>query len=124
MLPGCFWTAGPCTIVTRTGTLRFCEFVRVWLVMFCRAYLMIPNITVHPSFGKLLFSACDLLTGYMLERTLDTPALWLPCLWLFNPFVMSISARGNADCLICFLVVGTVYYLKRGALCMSAILLV
>ncbi|KAK1934052.1 mannosyltransferase (PIG-M) containing domain [Babesia divergens] len=85
------------------------------------AYLMIPNITVHPSFGKLLFSACDLLTGYMLERTLNTPALWLPCLWLFNPFVMSISARGNADCLICFLVVGTVYYLKRGALCMSAI---
>ncbi|GFE54393.1 GPI mannosyltransferase I [Babesia ovis] len=84
------------------------------------ALLVTPNVFLYSSFGKLLFCTFDLLTGYMLERILDVKGSLLHGLWLLNPFVIAVSTRGNADCIICFLVIATLYFLERDQLVLSA----
>lgn len=85
------------------------------------AFMMLPNITLHPECGKLLFSVFDILTGYMLEKTIEKGSEFLSALWLLNPFIILISARGNADCLICFFVIATVFFLKKDNIFMAAV---
>jgi phosphatidylinositol glycan class M len=83
------------------------------------AWLLTPNILIHPAFGKLCFAALDLLVAILIERLL---VLSMPkknsttiaaCLiaWLFNPFVFTVSTRGNADVLIAALVLASLYCL-------------
>jgi GPI mannosyltransferase 1 subunit M len=69
---------------------------------------------VHELAGKLLFIVFDLLTAGLLVKIHGhtmakadvinerAPAL-VASLWLFNPLVMTISSRGNADVIVCFL---------------------
>ncbi|EDO06015.2 phosphatidylinositol glycan Mannosyltransferase (PIG-M) family protein [Babesia bovis T2Bo] len=85
------------------------------------ALLVTPNVFLHRSFGKLLFSVFDLLAGYMLEGLLEYKSNYLLSLWLLNPFVIIISTRGNADCIICFLVIATLYFVRRGQIVYGAI---
>ncbi len=81
------------------------------------AYLMLPNLTLHPLLGKALFILADLLTalGILACLSVYNPSLTQPQrtflvnLWLFNPLVMTVSARGNADCIIACLSIGTIY---------------
>ena len=93
------------------------------------ALLMTPNILLHPSFGKMVFSLCDLLVGAMLYAIFcsfppvpsTTPSdverkatLWVSALWLLNPLVFSISTRGSSESVLGLLVVGTLYLLLKG----------
>jgi phosphatidylinositol glycan class M len=85
------------------------------------SWILLPNVLVSPVFGKLLFVAADLLVGVLIYRILryrnasETAATWYSTLWLWNPLVIVISARGNAESLLCVLCVSTIerLYAKR-----------
>ncbi len=92
----------------RRATYRYTPFL---------AWMLLPNM-YNAVFGKALFALLDLVTALLMERilTLRLPGIapvsdrhMLACLafWLFNPFVFTVSTRGNADVLIACLVLGT-----------------
>ena len=81
------------------------------------AFLMTPNSLLHPSFGKIFFSLCDLIVGWLIVEInkqslgkystvsgdatqiskIKTRTIFSLFLWLFNPLSMTISTRGNAE---------------------------
>jgi len=77
------------------------------------AWMLIPNLLISPLFGKLLFIACDLLVSFLIYYYLSSEGhsekLSIQCswVWLFNPIVMAVSTRGNADCMVVLLVLLT-----------------
>ncbi|XP_003702287.2 GPI alpha-1,4-mannosyltransferase I, catalytic subunit [Megachile rotundata] len=79
------------------------------------ALLLTPNIFLHESFGKILFSFVDILVGILIHKILSlqhtNENLKSICtlLWLYNPFVIIISTRGNADSVAVLLVMLTLY---------------
>lgn len=84
------------------------------------AYVLTPNIIVHQTFGKILFSILDLVMAYliyrlMLRRNVSLRKAHLSSLfWLYNPLSVVISTRGNADTLSSLLVAGTLLCLYAG----------
>ncbi|AFZ81376.1 mannosyltransferase, putative [Theileria equi strain WA] len=90
------------------------------------SFLMVFNIYLFNDFGKIIFSASDIAIGYILEKAIsnvnDLKRVALTSLWLLNPFVIGISSRGNADSLICLLVIATVYYINKKEIVKSAIM--
>ncbi|KAK0257960.1 GPI mannosyltransferase 1 [Friedmanniomyces endolithicus] len=65
-------------------------------------------------YGKVLFSAADLLTGWLIIRILrrrlsQEKATSYACIWLLNPIVASISARGSSEGLVCLLTVALLW---------------
>ncbi|KAE9000913.1 GPI mannosyltransferase 1 [Phytophthora rubi] len=91
------------------------------------AFMLLPNIYVHQVFGKLLFVACDLLVGYVLYRILrlrglpDQNAVNFCCVWLFHPFSVNISTRGNADSIVVLLVMLSLLLIMRKQIVLSAL---
>eukprot|EP01133_Synstelium_polycarpum_P004206 gene4206-4901_t len=93
------------------------------------AYLLIPNILLHKAFGKLLFVFCDMVIAYMLKAVLVLrfprikPVLLFFCTaaWLFNPFVINVSTRGNAESVIGAMVLVSIYFLFKKKLILSSI---
>jgi len=105
------------------------------------AYLLLPNLWVHPAWGKVLFVASDLLVGLLIMRisawttktspplakgrattkrkksTLSSSSSSSPLLhaslWLFNPLVINFSTRGSADTLVSALVLATVLFVQQ-----------
>lgn len=76
--------------------------------------------------GKLLFSAIDLLVGWLLYENLKgrKHALYLVALgWLLNPLILGISTRGSAESIICLFVLLFVRSLQGGSWDASALLL-
>jgi len=77
------------------------------------AWMLLPNLLLTPLFGKFLFVGCDLLVSFLIYYYLSSKgyskktALQCSWVWLFNPIVMAVSARGNADSLIVVLVLLT-----------------
>lgn len=76
--------------------------------------------------GKLLFLSADLLIGWylyqllqhILSRTgmgdhdkIQKSALGYTLFWLFNPFSVNVSTRGNAESIVGLLVLWTLYFL-------------
>jgi hypothetical protein len=99
-------------------------------LLFCRAYIVLPNNFVHKSFGKVLFVVFDLLIGWFLFEILkrkcqrDSTALMYAAVWLFNPFAINVSTRGNAESVIGALVVSTLYLLETKREILAAIMFV
>lgn len=100
------------------------------------AVLLVPNVLVHPSFGKYLFAACDLLNGVLIHRLLvslilppndpldrDSLAAFLAGTHLFNPLVFSVSTRGSSESILCTLVLLTLYLALRRRWDAAAVLL-
>ncbi|EJD02392.1 glycosyltransferase family 50 protein [Fomitiporia mediterranea MF3/22] len=90
------------------------------------ALIMTPNILLHPSFGKYLFSACDIIVGVLLYKLLlstvlprtmpeatneqrERHATLYASLHLLNPMVFSISTRGSSESTLGALVIMTLY---------------
>eukprot|EP00908_Phaeocystis_cordata_P006327 Transcript_16946.p1 GENE.Transcript_16946~~Transcript_16946.p1 ORF type:complete len:343 (-),score=85.17 Transcript_16946:600-1628(-) len=77
------------------------------------ALLLTPNIWLHGSFGKLVFSGADLAVGAQVRAILlhrrvpPRLALRCACVWLFNPLVLNVSTRGNFESLVALLVLGS-----------------
>lgn len=83
------------------------------------AWMLLPNITISVLFGKFLFCLLDLLASYLIysivlsegyNETLARRCSWL---WLYNPVVMAVSARGNADVIVVVLVLATILLYKE-----------
>ncbi|XXQ35988.1 GPI mannosyltransferase 1 [Plasmodiophora brassicae] len=92
------------------------------------AYIMLPCHLVTFSFGKVLFAIMDLVLGALIERTLlfrgvsPRAALWSAATWLWNPMSFTVSTRGNADVLICTMVVATIYLFVKRHLVLGSIM--
>ena len=83
------------------------------------SWLLVPNHYLNwIHFGKMVFVVMDLLTGVMILALLEIPnkrrRLILASLWLLNIMVITISTRGNAESVICFLVLLSLYFLRFG----------
>ncbi|CAK4034969.1 glycosyltransferase family 50 [Lecanosticta acicola] len=82
------------------------------------AWLLLPTTWSHGlwfEFGKALFAASDVLTGWMIFRILrerglaEARALKFAAIWLLNPMVAQISTRGSSEGLLAVLVVGLLW---------------
>lgn len=89
------------------------------------AYLLIPNVTLHIVWGKLLFAAADIVAAVLLHRLVAAkvaarpypePSCGLPtaaaALWLCNPYTATISTRGNGDSLVVVMQLLTLHLLR------------
>ncbi|KAI9355360.1 PIG-M-domain-containing protein [Zopfochytrium polystomum] len=100
------------------------------------SWILLPT-AFAPIFGKLLFVAADLATGFFIKKLVILPASpklelipasrswadWWSALWLLNPFVAVISTRGNAESLVTALVMGSLLMLNHGRHKLAAVLL-
>ncbi|KAF4576706.1 GPI mannosyltransferase 1 [Pleurotus pulmonarius] len=87
------------------------------------ALLLAPNEWVHPSFGKYLFAACDILNGLIIHHLLVSvmlprlpdqknryrAAALLTAAHLLNPLIFTISTRGSSESILASLVLATLY---------------
>jgi phosphatidylinositol glycan class M len=73
------------------------------------AWILVPTSWNEDwfSFGKILFAAADILTGWLIVRILrqqrgitEDKATVLACVWLINPMVATISTRGSSEGLL------------------------
>lgn len=94
------------------------------------AWLLLPNCWVQKFWGKLIFSGCDLVAGYLIFKILvkhygieSWRALKISSFaWLFNPMIFTISTRGNAESLLCCLILGTLFYILQGNLLIAGVI--
>ena len=93
------------------------------------AFLMTPNALLHPSFGKIVFSVCDLIVGWLIVKinrqklekwsVIDEDArtrvysYWPVIIWLFNPLSLAVSTRGNAESFQAVMVLATLLCIIR-----------
>uniref|UniRef100_A0A158Q7G2 GPI alpha-1,4-mannosyltransferase I, catalytic subunit n=1 Tax=Elaeophora elaphi TaxID=1147741 RepID=A0A158Q7G2_9BILA len=96
------------------------------------AWLLMP-VVKWPEFGKILFCAVDVAVGFLYFEL--SACSWAVCkdedesrmkksvviFWLANPFTAIISSRGNADVLVCAVVIWTLYLLMRDQWCLAAL---
>ncbi|OAX37212.1 glycosyltransferase family 50 protein [Rhizopogon vinicolor AM-OR11-026] len=99
------------------------------------AVLLLPNEWLHPSFGKYLFAACDLINGALIYKILiphilpdtkpppDAHATLLAATHLLNPLVFTISTRGSSEAILCTLVLLTLFYALEGRQNATAVML-
>ncbi|XP_076177275.1 GPI alpha-1,4-mannosyltransferase I, catalytic subunit-like [Ptiloglossa arizonensis] len=92
------------------------------------ALLLMPNIFLHQNFGKILFSFIDVLVAILIKRilTLQNCSQQLKCvcalIWLYNPFTIIISTRGNADTMAVLLVMLTLDSFLRDKFILTGLL--
>ncbi|KAK1279281.1 GPI mannosyltransferase 1 [Acorus gramineus] len=90
------------------------------------AYLLVPNSVVHPSWGKLIFSAADLLVGVFVNSILKLRGvpehlrIFSVASWLFNPFTFTIGTRGNCEPIVCAVVLWIIICLMKGKILQAA----
>ncbi|KAK1326745.1 GPI mannosyltransferase 1 [Acorus calamus] len=90
------------------------------------AYLLVPNSVVHPSWGKLIFSAADLLVGVFINSILKLRGvpehlrIISVVSWLFNPFTFTIGTRGNCEPIVCAVVLWIIICLMKGKILQAA----
>ncbi|CCK72989.1 glycosylphosphatidylinositol-alpha 1,4 mannosyltransferase I KNAG_0M01360 [Huiozyma naganishii CBS 8797] len=82
---------------------------------------------------KLVFMLADIVTGLLIylilrraypeTRCSERRRLVLTALWLLNPMVITISTRGNAEPVLCVLILGAMYCLVRGSHATAGLLL-
>lgn len=85
------------------------------------AVLLTPNVAIHPAFGKALFSACDLVIGYLLYLLFPTAGKrgslsatkWVAGLWLLNPFPLNIATRGSSESVLGAIILLSLHYFCR-----------
>lgn len=91
------------------------------------AWLLIPNVLWFREFGKVVFSAFDILVAVLIRHHLvregssATTARRCAYLWLYNPLAIVISTRGNADSLAVFFVLLVSYYIQKDDCLMAGI---
>lgn len=83
------------------------------------SYLMLPSLWFNSS-GKMIFALFDVLTGYFMHCIHPGISDYM---WLYNPFIMIISCRGNAESVVSLLIFSSLYYLlKRNNIVLGAIM--
>lgn len=87
------------------------------------AALLLPNIWMHISFGKVLFCTVDVIAGglgILLSGSIFPQTIEL-FIWLYNPLPAIISSRGNADALTTALVAWSLISVRKGNAIMSGV---
>ncbi|KAF5741897.1 GPI mannosyltransferase 1 isoform X2 [Tripterygium wilfordii] len=90
------------------------------------AFLLIPNSIVHRSWGKLLFSAADLLVGFFIYAILkqrkvpEVLCTYSVMVWLLNPFTFTIGTRGNCEPIVCAVILWIIICLMNGNILQAA----
>ena len=93
------------------------------------AWALLPNITLHKAFGKLFFILCDIIAGSLIHKILktqgisDSNAVTYSWVWLFNPMIITVSTRGNAESVLAVLVLSSLYFMLVKRFILSAIML-
>ncbi|KNA10663.1 hypothetical protein SOVF_142090 [Spinacia oleracea] len=91
------------------------------------AFLLIPNAILHRSWGKYLFSAADLLVGYLIRTILKLRGVpekictYCVMAWLFNPFTFTIGTRGNCEPIVCAVILWVLTCIMRGKVYQAAV---
>ncbi|KAJ6235595.1 pig-m mannosyltransferase [Anaeramoeba flamelloides] len=91
------------------------------------SYLVLPSVTANILFGKLLFCVCDLCVGWIIYKMLiqrgvsEKKSIFCSCLWLFNPMIINISTRGNAESVVCLLVLLSLYLVTTKKLILGSL---
>ncbi|XP_063995191.1 GPI mannosyltransferase 1 [Diachasmimorpha longicaudata] len=92
------------------------------------ALILTPNILLHSSFGKILFSVIDIIIGILMKHILmrgqcnDKTSGICALVWLYCPLTIVISTRGNADSVAVILVLVTLKYLVSNQPFLSGII--
>lgn len=90
------------------------------------AYILTPNIFIHKSFGKILFSIFDILVTVAVKKLVEQQlnltwkdkneaskvALYCSFFWIYNPMSIGISSRGNSDSITSFFVILSLMFLQ------------
>ncbi|XP_010520467.1 PREDICTED: GPI mannosyltransferase 1 [Tarenaya hassleriana] len=90
------------------------------------ALLLIPNSIFHRSWGKILFSASDLLVGLFIRAILkqrkvpEEICTYSVMVWLLNPFTFTIGTRGNCEPIACAMILWIIISLMKGNLLQAA----
>lgn len=92
------------------------------------SWLLVPNHYfgwLH--LGKIIFVIFDLVTGLIIMKLLNQAiskkkAIILESIWLLNPMVITISTRGNAESVLCCLIMLTLYYVQKGRYTIAGLL--
>ncbi|SCU97360.1 LANO_0E15830g1_1 [Lachancea nothofagi CBS 11611] len=92
------------------------------------SWLLVPNHQLNwVHFGKMIFVLFDLLTGILILALLETRSkrkrLALGSLWLLNFMVITISTRGNAESVLCFFILFSLYCLRHKWYVVSGLIL-
>ena len=97
------------------------------------AWVMTPNVLIHETVGKIIFSLLDCITTQIIYKILilqgqsASSAVKCSLLWLYNPLVIGIATRGSAESLIIATVMLVLYshecnrFIVAGALLGTAI---
>lgn len=102
------------------------------------AWMLVPNVALGcPVFGKVLFCAFDIVAAALIFASVrnssaaklgeeqlfsgQPPKTALTCawMWLYNPLVMAVSCRGNAESVVVVLVLATVWLHQEGLFLLS-----
>lgn len=92
------------------------------------ALLLTPNVFLYENFGKILFSLIDILIAILITKILDlqhctTRMKHISAFtWLYNPFTIVISTRGNADSVAVLLVMMTLYLFLQDKFILAGLL--
>ena len=84
------------------------------------AAFLVPNVLLHPSWGKVFFAAGDLLAGWLIGDILEQQGyhgrvqITAMGAWLFNPFTVTVSTRGSCESLVSILMLAALHGLLRG----------
>ncbi|CAI2364014.1 unnamed protein product [Moneuplotes crassus] len=86
------------------------------------AYVVIPNHLLHPMFGKILFTALEILCIILIRKIIQSQFSMRSCVpyqnyleaWiLLNPLIITTSPRGSNDILVAFVVLMFIYLLIK-----------
>ena len=92
------------------------------------AFILTPNIFINENFGKILFSFIDILVTILIKKIVAlqncNEKLQRMCAftWLYNPFTIVISTRGNADTMTVLLIMLTLYLFLRNKFILAGLL--
>ena len=90
------------------------------------AGVLIPNVLVHPLWGKCLFASCDLLAGWLIKGILERrgceagACATAMAVWLFNPFTVTVSTRGSCESLVSIMMLTVLHGLLRNQVAFAA----
>lgn len=77
--------------------------------------MLLPNMSIHHAFGKVLFCAMDIFAAYLtfvlLQRMKLSDEMMKLCvlLALYNPVQVNVSTRGNAESVMSVLCLATLH---------------